>query len=266
MAVDNVPDKMGTVPIPDPTKLTTDAVTAATSQWRRDLEGVKEVIETRLDAIDRATELHRHGKDEIVGRLERQLLHLKELVEVELAEHAKFNDSERRVLLEKFDRIALQFRERDVRTATSAVEAKEALAAALQAAKELVNVQALAAAAAAAKSEDSFTKQFDQIAVTQTTATNALDARITEQAKTTDARLGELKERIDRGGGILSGATDQRGESRDRTGLLVSAGVAFIALISLVFVIYHGQSNTTSVSDLPSCTKASLGQACISTK
>lgn len=56
-----MPDKgmedSGNVPVPDPTKLTTDAVNAATDQWRRELDGLREIIETRLGGIDRATEL-----------------------------------------------------------------------------------------------------------------------------------------------------------------------------------------------------------------
>jgi hypothetical protein len=44
-------------PIPDPTKLTTDAVNAATQTFRRDMGALRELIETRLDSMDKATEL-----------------------------------------------------------------------------------------------------------------------------------------------------------------------------------------------------------------
>jgi hypothetical protein len=40
------------VPRPDPTKLTTEAVERATLQYRRELSQLRELIETRLDAMD----------------------------------------------------------------------------------------------------------------------------------------------------------------------------------------------------------------------
>ena len=72
----------------DPTALTTDAVTAATSQLRRDIESAQKVIEARLDAMDQAILLHKdsnqHITDEVTGRLERQLAHSAEITRVEL--------------------------------------------------------------------------------------------------------------------------------------------------------------------------------------
>jgi hypothetical protein len=47
----------GWTPIPDPTKLTTDAVNAVTEQYRRDLSTLRELIEGRLSAMDKAVEL-----------------------------------------------------------------------------------------------------------------------------------------------------------------------------------------------------------------
>jgi septal ring factor EnvC (AmiA/AmiB activator) len=44
-------------PVPDPTKLTTDAVNAVTDQYRRDMHSHRELLETRLEAMDKATEL-----------------------------------------------------------------------------------------------------------------------------------------------------------------------------------------------------------------
>jgi hypothetical protein len=217
----------GSVPTPDPTRLTTDAVNAATAQWRRDLAGMKDLVDTRLEAMDTATELHQNIAAEVTGRAERQLAALKELVESELAAHARFNESERAVLLEKFKSIELQFTERDVRTEQASRSSADALAAALQAAKELVNAQGEASAAAAVKSETSFTKQIDQIGTIISTLEKALDARITE-----------LKERIDRGEGSIRGSTDTHNELRMNSTLAVSVFAIFLTLIIIGVSIF----------------------------
>jgi hypothetical protein len=41
------------MPVPDPTKLTTDAVQAATEQYRREMASLRELLETRLNAMDK---------------------------------------------------------------------------------------------------------------------------------------------------------------------------------------------------------------------
>ena len=40
------------IPRPDPTRLTSEAVEKATSQYRRELEQLRELIETRLNGMD----------------------------------------------------------------------------------------------------------------------------------------------------------------------------------------------------------------------
>jgi hypothetical protein len=121
----------------------------------------------------------------------------------------------------------LQFAERDVRTDQASRASKEALDAALLAAKELVGATNLANAAAAAKSEDNFTKQIDQITTLITTSNQAVDARITE-----------LKERIDRGAGGTEGAQFQRVESRQQNaGMVALIGLGFSVVVIVVAVI-----------------------------
>ncbi len=125
-------------PVPDPTELTTAAVNAASDQWRRDLSSLRAVLETRLDAIDTATDLRLKA---LADEPQRMALLVKNL---EL------------LLTEKFRSIELQFRERDIRTDQAATASKQALDAALLAAKELVGQQNTANVEAAAKAETSF--------------------------------------------------------------------------------------------------------------
>jgi len=132
-------------------------------------------------------------------------------------------DGEVRVIAEKFAGIDLRFAERDVRTEQASSAAASALAAALQAAKELVGAQGEASAAAAVKSETSFTKQIDQIAALIQTGNAASDARVTE-----------LKERIDRGEGSSAGVKDARSDQRSGTNMWVGILGGIVAFMGLI--------------------------------
>jgi hypothetical protein len=176
---------LGWTPVPDPTKLTTDAVGAAEDRLRREMATLREIIEARILALENDAELRLDALREVRPQTERQINHLRELHN------------------EKFASVALQFAERDVRTQQAVEASKEALDAALLAAKELVGQQNTSNVEAAAKAEASFTKQIDQIAVTIST----LERSFTD-------RLTELKERIDRGEGQGQGETAAQIEAR----------------------------------------------------
>jgi hypothetical protein len=221
-------------PIPDPTRLTTE-------QLRRELATLREILETRLDAMDRATELAtaqavvigqqvEQTRDRLREETAADVRQLRELLETRLDGmdrairlHAEIIDrvpAERDTAIkhleelhdEKFGSIALQFAERDVRSEQATEGAKQALDAALLAQKELVAQQNEANSAATAKAEASFTKQIDQIGTIIQTLEKALDARITE-----------LKERIDRGEGSTAGAAGSRSERRLDAGQVLTA-------------------------------------------
>ena len=192
------------VPVPDPSLLTTQ-------QQREGLDNLKEIIGTRLDAMDEATELRLEMFRKLPAEIDAKVQHLNELT-IE-----RFN-----LEGEKFKGIAQQFLERDVRTTQASGAADDALKAALQAAKELVGAQGEASAAAAVKSETSFTKQIDQIGTIIQTLEKALDARITE-----------LKERIDRGEGTVSGGKEVTQSHRSDNSFLVSVITAIFLFVSV---------------------------------
>jgi hypothetical protein len=208
------------------TELLAADLRAVPSSLDERIRGLHELIGERLDAMDRATDLRLRVADQLPGTVTEQIDQLRKLHE------------------ERFSSIAQQFAERDVRTNQAQQASDQALNAALQAAKELVNAQGEASSAAAVKSETSFTKQIDQIGTIISTLEKALDARITE-----------LKERIDRGEGSNSGQISVTGSPFDagvaRQAELVAAGaqqravmamvisgfLLLIALASLVFAI-----------------------------
>src|SRR5678816_2500369 len=103
-------------PVPDPTLLTTQ-------QLIREMSNLKEVIFTRLDAMDRAMIVFTDQITRVPSDVDKQVGQLKELHQ------------------EKFAGVEKQFAERDIRTRQDAQAGKDNIAAALQAAKEQVGMQ-----------------------------------------------------------------------------------------------------------------------------
>jgi hypothetical protein len=179
-----------------------------TEELRRDVSALREILQARLDGMDRAAVVLSDTVTRTPTAIQTAISHLKELHD------------------EKFSSIELQFLERDVRTGQAATASAQALAAALQAAKEAVFEQAQAAAKAADKTELSFTKQID-----------LLLAQIKALSDTFTDRLAELKERIDRGEGTASGQQDFRAERRLDTGQLLTVAIVVIGVISVILTI-----------------------------
>lgn len=158
--------QVGSRPVPDPTTLTTAAL-------NREIMALKELVETRLDGYDKAITLlqSRSDKSPSIDVVDAQnKLHTAILETRLLGMDAKYE--------EKFHNIETQFNERDVRTEERSKDSKEAIAAALQAAKEAVGEQNKSSALAIAKSEASTTKQIDSIGVQILQANQALSEKI----------------------------------------------------------------------------------------
>jgi hypothetical protein len=156
------------VPNSDPTDLTTQALS-------REITGLKELIGTRLEGMDKAINL----LQDLANRSPTISVIQERLVAQERINQEKFiaAAAERN---EKFDSIRIQFRERDTRTEQTSRDAKTAVDAALQAAKEAVGEQNKSGALAIAKSEASTIKQIDQIAILLQNANKATDDKISD--------------------------------------------------------------------------------------
>jgi hypothetical protein len=129
-------------PIPDPTVLTT-------AQILREVASTREIIETRLNAMDKAIELLRTHTDMFPKRVTDAVEQLQQLHE------------------EKFLSIANQFNLRDV-----------AVAAALKAAQEAVFAQQISNKEANIKMETSFEKRMDQNSALLATMQKSTDEKI----------------------------------------------------------------------------------------
>jgi hypothetical protein len=144
----------------DPTQLTLDVL-------HRESLFLKELIFTRLDAMDKAVALFSTNLTRVPTDVDKQVGNLKELLS------ERFNR-----VTTQFEGIQLQFIERDVRTEKSAEDSKIAVDAALQAAKEAVGKQQESNSLAISKSEGATTKQLDQINVNLQTINAALNDKI----------------------------------------------------------------------------------------
>lgn len=191
-------DETGSVPVPDPTKLTTDAVNAATQQWRRELAGFREVFETRLDAMDKATS--------IVAA---------ELAKVYPSEIEKLVAGTIRLHDKDMYTIDLRFLERDVRTEQAAITSQKALDAALLAAAALVTQQNEANSRASEIVVASTTKQIDSIL-----------ALIRSSSEATDAKFTDIKERL-----ATDTGSDKTRASAQATMLVIASLIIGVAAI-----------------------------------
>jgi hypothetical protein len=181
----------GTTPVPDPTILTTQQLVAA-------IAAVREILETRLDAMDTATELNKQNTDKIPS-----------LIEHRVRELEKLHD-------EKFEGVDKQFVERDARSKQVSELNQKALDAALQAAKD-----------ASGKTESSFTKQIADLTENFTTKNTALEDR-----------LNDLKSRIDRGEGGTAQTDKTRGQANWMVGIMIIGGVAICGLIVDIIALF----------------------------
>jgi hypothetical protein len=249
VATPEIPAGAGWTPVPDPTKLTTDAVNAATAEYRRALGSLRELIDTRLLAMDKATELLAAtvGKvpsdtDKAVGAL-KDLLGARidgmdtatRLLASQVAEVPTGTDkaiTALRVILEG-QILAVRDIAQEKFTAIEGTFASNALAltAALAAQKEAAAEQNKSNTLAINKSEQA-TKEASLANVAQTTSSLASQA----------ATIADLKDRLVRlesgGLAVANARTEQRSDSRDSINQrLVVLGVAVSVIVIVVNIV-----------------------------
>jgi len=188
-----MPDELGrgNIPVPDPSLLTTE-------QLRRELGSLREVIETRLAGMDRATELIADElvklTSDFVGRLDRMRADKNDQFKSEREYIMGQIDIVRAIAEERFAAVDTRFNERDARTQQAADEARISLDAALAAAKEAVSEQNKANTLAIDKSGAATQKQLDSLILQMNTSNESLNDKILE-----------LRGRLDRSEGKSQG-------------------------------------------------------------
>lgn len=205
------------LPVPDPTRLTTQLVDRALAAYR-------EVVETRLRAMDHATELLaveltkitaglREQRTGVRDEFEQAIIAMRESYTLQIKNVAD-------VAWEKFAAINTRFEERDTRTEQAAQESRISLDAALAAAKEAVSEQNKANTLAIGKSEAATQKQID-----------ALMAQMATSNKSLEDKIGDIKGRLDRGEGGAAMTMTNQTQSNWSTGVIISGTIAGIAVL-----------------------------------
>jgi hypothetical protein len=239
------------------------AKTAVYDQIDGKISSVKEILSTRIDAIDEATKVFQDNLtrvptevDKRVGQLDQLFCARLEAIRLEI--QTRINAIEQATELlreismkmpseadkglthlqeicdEKFSSIAIQFKERDTRTESTQKDSKVAVDAALQAAKEAVGEQNRANALSIAKSEGAFTKQIDQTSST-----------ITLLQKNFDDKIEDLKERIrsnEQSAQTFQSLTEGRSKGAGDLWGYIAGGIGLlIAAVTVVVMSQHGK-------------------------
>lgn len=189
-------------PIPDPTILTTQAQKAS-------IEALREIIETRFEAMDIAIKFQQDNiLDKIPLQIKERISQLQELHE------------------EKFLSISNQFTLRDV-----------AVAAALKAAQEAVFAQQVANKEANSKMEVGFVKQIDSSRELLNEVRSTSDGKI-EDIKT---RLSSLDSRLTTIESNKIGMIETKKGFSDNTSIIIGVIALLISITSVLALIFvHG--------------------------
>lgn len=182
----------------------------------REVRALKELFGQRIQAIEDAVEVAHENLVRVPTETDKAIQHVREVFEERFA-----------TVAERFAGVQVQFRERDVRVEQTARASKEALDAALQAAKEAVGKQNDSFVTSISKSEAATNKQLEQ-----------LGALITTTSGATNSKVDDLKERIqrlegdDRGHLAVSSSRQQWGQSSMAViSLVLFGGLSFLGLV-----------------------------------
>jgi len=197
------------VPRPDPTALTASAVAQAKEDLRREIAQVKEVLEARMSAMDKATELLAKTVDSEPTKLQTEISYLRQLFEARLSGHDDLSHAWREGVEQRFSEVEARFTQQQQTS-------KDALEAALRAARELGELQNRANALANAKTEE----------------------LVAGQLKALTDKVDVNAQRLDKGEGEGAGARTLRGDNlASLNNRLIGLGVALSAVVIVVNLI-----------------------------
>jgi hypothetical protein len=208
------------IPNPDPSVMTTVQLDRAIGGVTENFAGQLRAVAVRVDGMEKAATLMHEDMVRVPTVLDREIKSARELLEAKLANIFD-------VVTERFARVDVMFSEGSRREKDLSVARDLALTNALNAAKEAVAEQNKANTAAITKSEISFSEQLKQLANTADQAYRSINEKI-----------DDVKSRLDKGEGGVSGAQSSRSESRLDYGQLMTFVMAAVALVSLALAFF----------------------------
>jgi hypothetical protein len=208
-------------PVPDPTTLTTQQLSAA-------IAGLRDVFEVRLKGMDKAIDLLQETSSRSPTLAEIWARHDEKFI----ASSAALK-GERDISDQKFLRVDQQFIQIEKLAAQLKIAGDTAVAAALQAQKEAAGEQTKSSAAAISKSEAATGESIKQL---QTLFNTSISGLVTQ--------IADLKSRLDKGEGGQAGQTtaraDVRTEAADSRGQAFGIiGVATSVMAMVLVVLLH---------------------------
>lgn len=216
-----------TVPIPDPTLLTTQASEKAVSN-------LKELLQTQFGALKGIIDRQQTQLDTRDGDIRVAISHLRDLL---MGEVSKLEA----VTAQQFVRIDSTLAERATQGLQLAAANTKAIDTAFQSAEKAVSEQNKANTTAINKSETAVADSLKQLRDLFETANKGTNDKIDTNNTSIATQITDLKSRLDKGegrsNGVLANVADTREVRRDSTNLWGIVAGALIAGISLLFVI-----------------------------
>jgi hypothetical protein len=209
MVADEMTTTTGSRPVPDPTELTDKAIAKAVTLLTQYVDGKLETVNERIDGIDVATQL-RLGTvsdlhDDIDEKIKAEVSHLADLT------NERFTSAERLRVEQKKD-------------------TKDAVDAALSAAKEAVKEQTTASGLSISKSETATREQLQQQQATFTTSIEGLRRSIDELKDREIEDIRNLRQLV------ADVATTANGSVREKAGGAAERTSIF-AVVGLVLAV-----------------------------
>lgn len=206
-------------PYPDPSVMTTTQLDRAIAALKNEITTRFEAVDTRLNAMDRATALAHDDFVRVPTEIQKAISGLRELLEqkIETAK-AKIDGNlagHAGEVKEKLAAVELRFNERDQRFDLRAGDARDAVNAAFAAANE-----------ARGKIESGFSKQIDQLGA----VINATNAGLND-------KIDDMRSRIQ----VLETQTKTVGQGQERSigliGTVIAGVVGFVVVMGGIFAV-----------------------------
>jgi hypothetical protein len=218
----DVPNNGTSRPVPDPTALTNELVTRAISSLR-------DVIETRIDAID--------------ARVNNSVATITKHTDIAVEQSITLTEEKIKALTEAVTVFKQTVNERfqlgDVQTEKAARDVKSAVDAAFAAAKEAVGEQNKSNALSIAKSETATAKQIDQLVESQRASAKNTDDKIETLKQAVEGKNADLKDRFAPMEARIT-AVESRSGGFNQAGVLIVGAFAILAsLAAIVTLITH---------------------------
>ena len=206
--------RYGSVPSPDPTILTTDAL-------HREVTALERLLDNRIGSLERSV---REERDMLNRERMEQFAALREILEARLSAMGTA--------------IALQFDLVERQRVEQKIDTKSAVDAALIAQKEAVREQTTASERAIAKSETATTKQLEQQQITFATTADSLRRAIDEVKERASEEGRNLRTSISEVATSANGIVQQKvGAKEDRSSLYATITIFAVVTIALLAVI-----------------------------